>query len=188
MLRIEACGEKSQGLWNLASKPLILWRGKEEGLFFLKKKKKIHIKIDPFAKQFLNQEAPPPLSLETEGKVWGWSQDSPHFQMRPKLWGGREEEGLWLSRGLVLEEGRERPGQALSHPACPPPGPGLGHSRTGQRGLGPPCLGRSLSNGGVGGGSARHFLGSTSQCLPTSNRQQEPGQAEQRWEMEPRGS
>lgn len=70
-----------------------------KGLFFLKKK--IHIKIDPFAKQFLNQEAPPPLSLETEGKVWGWSQYSPHFQMRPKLWGGREE-GPWLSRqGLV---------------------------------------------------------------------------------------
>lgn len=126
LLRIEACGEKSQGLWNLPSKPLILWRGKEEGLFFLKKKK-IHIKIDPFAKQFLNQEAPPPLSLETEGKVWGWSQDSPHFQMRPKLWGGREE-GPWLSRwGLV--RGRVERGQGRctawqqagggSAPPCP---------------------------------------------------------------------
>lgn len=37
-------------------------------------KKKSHIKIDPFAKQFLSQEAPPPISLETEGEVLGWSQ------------------------------------------------------------------------------------------------------------------
>ena len=41
MFRIEACGEKYQGLWNLPSKPLTLWRGKEEGrVIFLKKKKK----------------------------------------------------------------------------------------------------------------------------------------------------
>lgn len=28
LLRTEVCGEKSQGLWNLPSKPLTLWRGK----------------------------------------------------------------------------------------------------------------------------------------------------------------
>lgn len=39
-------------------------------------KKKSHIKIDPFAKQFLSQEAQPPISLETEGEVLGWSQYS----------------------------------------------------------------------------------------------------------------
>lgn len=52
-------------------------RGKEE-LFFFKKKKKSHTKIDPFAKQFLSQEAPPPISLETEGEVLGRSQYSPY--------------------------------------------------------------------------------------------------------------
>lgn len=72
------------GLWgeiprtlNLPSKTLIYGRerGKEE---FSLKKKKSHTKIDPFAKQFLSQEAPPPISLETEGEVLGRSQDSPY--------------------------------------------------------------------------------------------------------------
>lgn len=54
-----------------------IWKGKGEGRVFLKKKKS-HTKIDPFAKQFLSQEAPPPISLETEGEVLGRSQDSPY--------------------------------------------------------------------------------------------------------------
>lgn len=47
-------------------------------VIFFKKKKKSHIKIDPFAKQFLSQEAPPPISLETEGEAFGQSQYSPY--------------------------------------------------------------------------------------------------------------
>lgn len=103
----------------------LLYYGGERRKAYFSLKKKIHIKIDPFAKQFLNQEAPPPLSLETEGKVWGWSQDSPHFQMRPKLWGGREE-GPWLSRwGLVrgrVERGQGRctAGQQAGGGSAPP--------------------------------------------------------------------
>lgn len=64
---------------TLLSEPLTLWRGKGKGIvIFFKKKKKSHIKIDPFAKQFLSQEAPPPISLETKGEVLGWSQYSPY--------------------------------------------------------------------------------------------------------------
>lgn len=75
------------GLWgeiprilNLPSKTLIYGRerGKEEFSLKNKTKQKSHTKIDPFAKQFLSQEAPPPISLETEGEVLGWSQDSPY--------------------------------------------------------------------------------------------------------------
>jgi len=33
LLRIEACGEKSQGHWDLPSEPLTLWKGKGEGIF-----------------------------------------------------------------------------------------------------------------------------------------------------------
>lgn len=73
LFRTEACGEKPQGHQDLPSKSLTLWRGKGEGIVILLKKKS-HIKIDPFAKQFLSQEAPPPISLETEGEVLGWSQ------------------------------------------------------------------------------------------------------------------
>lgn len=53
-------------------------KGKGGRNIFFKKKKKSHIKIDPFAIQFLSQEAPPPISLETEGEVLGWSQYSPY--------------------------------------------------------------------------------------------------------------
>lgn len=63
-----------------AIKDSYIWKGKGEGRVFFKKKKKrkSHTKIDPFAKQFLSQEAPPPISLETEGEVLGRSQDSPY--------------------------------------------------------------------------------------------------------------
>lgn len=44
--------------------------------YFLKKF--FHIKIDPFAKQVLSQEAPPPISLDGGGEVLGWSHYSPH--------------------------------------------------------------------------------------------------------------
>jgi hypothetical protein len=50
-------------------------REKDE-LFFLKNF--FHTKIDPFAKQFLSQEAPPPISLKTEGEVLGWWNYSPY--------------------------------------------------------------------------------------------------------------
>lgn len=53
-------------------------KGERKIYFSLKKKKKSHTKIDPFAKQFLSQEVPPPIFLETEGEVWGRSQRSPH--------------------------------------------------------------------------------------------------------------
>lgn len=118
-LRLVVRNPRDSGTWHQS----LLYYGGERRKGYFSLKKKIHIKIDPFAKQFLNQEAPPPLSLETEGKVWGWSQDSPHFQMRPKLWGGREEEGPWLSRGLVPGAGTgggSREARAGSVPPCLP--------------------------------------------------------------------
>lgn len=65
---MEACGRAIKASYIMEEKG-------ERKLFFLKKKKS-HTKIDPFAKQFLSQEAPPPISLETEGEVLGWSQYS----------------------------------------------------------------------------------------------------------------
>lgn len=50
----------------------------DQSNFFLKNF--FHIKIDPFAKQFLSQEAPPPISLDGGGEVLGWSHCSPHSE------------------------------------------------------------------------------------------------------------
>lgn len=75
---MEACGEKSQDS-EPAIKASCIMEGKGgRKSYFSLKKKKSHTKIDPFAKQFLSQEAPPPISLETEGEVLGRSQYSPY--------------------------------------------------------------------------------------------------------------
>lgn len=74
---MEACGEKSQDL-EPAIKASCIMEGKGGRKSYFSLKKKSHTKIDPFAKQFLSQEAPPPISLETEGEVLGWSQYSPY--------------------------------------------------------------------------------------------------------------
>lgn len=57
-------------------KASFITQGKGTKVIFLKKL--FHIKIDPFAKQFLSQEAPPPISLDGGGEVLGWSHYSPH--------------------------------------------------------------------------------------------------------------
>lgn len=61
-----------------AIKALYIMEGEGGKKNYFSLKKKSHTKIDPFAKQFLSQEAPPPISLETEGEVLGWSQYSPY--------------------------------------------------------------------------------------------------------------
>lgn len=81
---------------NLPSKFILLWREKGTKDIFLKKF--FHIKIDPFAKQFLRQEAPPPISLGGGGEVLGQSHYSPHSKGdAPKLW-GRDGEGAQFQR------------------------------------------------------------------------------------------
>lgn len=59
-------------VWNLPSESQTEGKGKgfslKKQLFFFS----FHTKIDPFAKQFLSQEAPPPIALETEGWVRCW--------------------------------------------------------------------------------------------------------------------
>lgn len=76
MFRIVAFKEKPQNS-EPTIKPYYIMEGKgERELFFFKKF--FSYKNRSFAKQFLSQEAPPPISLETEGEVLGWSHYSPY--------------------------------------------------------------------------------------------------------------
>lgn len=74
-LRSVARNPRDSGICHQSLLMLLRKEGKGRAIFL---KKKSHTKIDPFAKQFLSQEAPPPISLETEGEVLGWSQYSPY--------------------------------------------------------------------------------------------------------------
>lgn len=61
---------------GICHQSLLTYKGKGGGKSSLSLKNFFHTKIDPFAKHFLSQEAPPPISLETEGEALGWLRHS----------------------------------------------------------------------------------------------------------------
>lgn len=161
-----------------AIKPLILWRKKGKGRFIFLKKKKSHTKIDPFAKQFLSQEAPPPIFLETEGEVLGRSQRSPHSRCHaPELRGGRRVGPQLGSRGLVQRSrearaqsraaGRGRPHGVSVLPAGPH---ALAKAAVEQIKVVLFAVGGLSQEGGVRVGCAPHLLRSSSRCHTASNK------------------
>lgn len=135
MFRIEARGEKTQGLSQTCHQSLLpLQRRKGKGgVVILKKKKKIHTKIDQFAIQFLSQRLHLPFPWRQRvrsGRAGLGPPPQPIFQMRCTKAPGR----LGLVQRVQKGEGTKH-GSRLQWappclcPACLPTGSGPGHCR-----------------------------------------------------------
>lgn len=104
------CSGLTPGIFESTIKASFIMKGKGDQSYF-SLKNFFHIKIDPFAKQVLSQEAPPPISLDGGVRCWDGHTTAHTPNEMHQSSGEGIGEGAQLQGGGGGRAGTEGPGR-----------------------------------------------------------------------------